>query len=330
MGLAEVVAHIVFCGTAWIYTPALQQIAYLGAGDLRTGFFPLTQYLGMSMVLLFFPSARRGVFTSDFAQRKLMLSIALADLTGTCLCYAGLVYAGSGLYVVLYASVVLWTGLWRKIFLKRPITALQSLALAGIFAGLASTAADATGSGQNALLGIALTCLAAMVYGATYVACEHALNKYDAMEPATLCAFVGLTNAVLLAVYVGSSVLPRIRTLFLDPLKARGNDSLEVAILFAIAWLTLGAHYMALYLICNTNAVAAGVNRGAQTVGVFAISSLCFCSKQALQCYTVTKGVSTAIVVASILLYSIAGSPPLAKTSLVEDHGINPSPLLQK
>jgi len=274
---------------------------------MSTGLFPCTQYLGMSMALLL-PSARQSFAAMDLKQFGMLVAIALSDLCGTTLTYMGLVLAGSGLYVVLYSSIVLWTALFRVAFLKRSIRGEQCLALFGIVGGIAASALNSAGAGEDVSLGILTTLLGAVVYGATYVMSESLLYKPGAPAPSSVCAFVGLMNLALVSAYILWSALPRMDELLLAPVRAAGADLRLIAMLFGVAWLSLGAHFLALYRICSTSAVAAGVNRSAQTVGVFAISALLFCDRQAAQCYTSVKGISTAVVVGGILLYNLGES----------------------
>eukprot|EP00747_Dinoflagellata_sp_TGD_P224554 gnl/TRDRNA2_/TRDRNA2_97137_c1_seq1.p1 gnl/TRDRNA2_/TRDRNA2_97137_c1~~gnl/TRDRNA2_/TRDRNA2_97137_c1_seq1.p1 ORF type:complete len:268 (+),score=25.10 gnl/TRDRNA2_/TRDRNA2_97137_c1_seq1:78-806(+) len=217
--------------------------------------------------------------------------------------------AGTGLFVVVYSSKLIFIALFAVNVLHRKITLVQWLAVFAMCAGqgLSFLGAEESGFDMDALWGICGVLAGAVIMSGTYIMSEYVLSIPEGPNPKMICAWVGVQNLVLMASYFVVFAVPYIRTLLVDPFEKGGGTVVEVVGLYLIATATLAAHYVSFYQVCKTSAVGAAVNSCVQTVGVFAISTI-FCSTQQEQCFTILKGASVIVVCGSVLIYAISST----------------------
>lgn len=80
------------------------------------------------------------------------------------------------------------------------------------------------------------------------------------------------------------------------------TDVFSVYVLLLLS--SLGHSISYFELLKSTGAVATGIIQGLRAVGVFILSHFLYCDRDAGQCYTYTKGLSTLIVVSGVLGYA--------------------------
>ena len=112
--------RISFLLTGIFSTIMNQVIFYQGVGDPSTGFISLPTYLGMLSVLIL-PVSR----TPSAIQQWKIAGSASADVCANALCVLGLQVVGSGVYQVLYSSVVCFTALFSTCLLGKSHSAAQ-------------------------------------------------------------------------------------------------------------------------------------------------------------------------------------------------------------
>ena len=111
------------------------------------------------------------------------LLTALCDFTGYIIRTIGLglffslipslSYCGSGLFQVAFSSVAIWSALYSRIILKRPINRVQWLGIGIVTLGLVLSPLSAQNTSNSPLTGILLTLLGAQFYALSYI-----LNEY--------------------------------------------------------------------------------------------------------------------------------------------------------
>lgn len=115
--------------------------------------------------------------------RLAYLLTALCDFTGYIIRTIGLKhvfamtislsYCGSGLFQVAFSSVAIWSALYSRVILKRPINRIQWLGIGIVTLGLVLSPLSAQNSSSSPLTGILLTLLGAQFYALSYI-----LNEY--------------------------------------------------------------------------------------------------------------------------------------------------------
>lgn len=151
--MSPVLYHqVLFVLTGVLSTIGYQWIFYQGAGG--GGFSMITvlpSYIGMIFPLLK-PSNRNRFLSLDHPKstHKLIFTASTCDITGSMLTAVGLFYCGSGLYQVLYSSVIVFTALIARIFLSKPLTTNQWIAVFLVNIGLALSAGVGDMEGSSA------------------------------------------------------------------------------------------------------------------------------------------------------------------------------------
>ncbi|EQC41341.1 hypothetical protein SDRG_01315 [Saprolegnia diclina VS20] len=239
----------------------------------------------------------------------LLLNVFL-DFAGCIFANIGLSMAGSGVYQVVYSSVVCWSALLSKAFLGKHVGRNEWLGIATVTFGLAFSALGQSNGGRNAgvvLMGCVNTLIAAGFYGGNYVAGEYMLKLPERPEPKVLCLRMGIICVSMISVYQMFFVLPQWNHMITKPvMDANGNP---VHILAALFWYTMSqlAHGLTYFMMLGScGAVTTGIMQSLRAVCVFALSSLLYCSHQESQCFDAKRGVATCVVVLGVLFYSYA------------------------
>ncbi|KAG1695477.1 hypothetical protein DVH05_019633 [Phytophthora capsici] len=232
--------------------------------------------------------------------------------------------AGSGLYQVVYSSVICWSALMSRFILKKIVSKEEWFGIALVTFGLAFSALGESGSGRDntiVLMGCFNTLVGAAFYGGNYVTGEYTLKLAERPHPKDLCLKIGATCVAVIAVYQTLFVLPEWDALVTKPIaEAYGNTTY---IVFALVAYTLSqlAHGLTYFVMLGSSgAVTTGIMQSLRAVCVFVISSMLYCSQQESQCFDTKRGVATLIVVSGVMFYSWAksqqGKAVLAPSSL--------------
>lgn len=220
--------------------------------------------------------------------------------------------AGSGIYQVVYSSVVCWSALMSRVVLKKNVQRDEWIGIATVTFGLAFSALGESHGGKHAyiiLIGSLNTFIGAGFYGTTYVTGEFTLNLPEHPTPRELCIKVGTTCVGIIAVYMTFYVFPNWNEIVMTPIKEAQGDSSTIVLgllLYTISQLAHGFTYF--MMLRSIGAVSTGVMQSLRAVLVFALSSMVFCSRQESQCFDLRRGISTMFVVVGVLYYSWAKS----------------------
>ena len=91
-----------------------------------------------------------------------------------------------------------------------------------------------------------------------------------------------------------------------------------------------GTHILFFFVVAKTSgAVAAAVNKAVQSVSIFGLSALIYCDHHDEQCFTVAKGIATALVIGGVLGYGFFGQKPEVGVACLNHTCKRSVPLLQ-
>eukprot|EP00753_Platysulcus_tardus_P016943 PLAT6141.1.p1 GENE.PLAT6141.1~~PLAT6141.1.p1 ORF type:complete len:450 (+),score=119.26 PLAT6141.1:26-1375(+) len=249
-------------------------------------------------------------------QACVILSMAL-DIGGSLAGSVGLGLAGSGLYQVIYSSVVCWAALLSRALLGKRLSGMEMISILIVTSGLSISAIGANsggGSTADVLAGIFVTLLSALLYGGSYVLGEYMMALPGTPSPKLLCVRVGSYSLAVVGAYIVAYTIPNWHTLLGEPVQAAHGRLSSILLGYAAVVLSQLAHNVTYYMLLGSvGAVATGLLQAARAIGVFALSSALFCSAQASQCYTWQRAAATVVVVSGILLYSFAKAAKLAQ-----------------
>ncbi|KAJ0412091.1 hypothetical protein ATCC90586_004011 [Pythium insidiosum] len=287
------------------------------------------------------------IFSASAVQLCIAVSVVL-DFAGCIFSNMGLAMAGSGLFQVVYSSVICWSALLSRFVLKKNVSKVRAsdaaahgveratdgrsqqeewTGIALVTFGLAFSALGESGGGRNSyvvLMGCFNTLVGAAFYGGNYVTGEYTLKLPERPQPKELCLKIGTACVGIIAIYQLFFVLPVWQELVTKPIEeARGSTT---RILVALAGYTLSqlAHGLTYFMLLGSSgAVTTGIMQSLRAVCVFAISSVLYCSRQESQCFDTKRGVATLIVISGVMYYSwaksqvakgaVVGGPSLAK-----------------
>ena len=299
-----------------IFTTIINQIIfYHSFVDPSTGFLSLPTYLGMFIVVLL-PVGRTPCAIPPIR----VAGLAAIDVLGHMLCVLGMQVVGSGVYQVLYSSVVCFTALFSTFILGKSHSFLQWLGIIAIAGGLALTSHDSVPQhpehGNTFIAGILVTLLGCIVYAGSYVCTEAVLSQSSyAIMPQRLCVLVGRWGTILHIAYIGIFIAPRWETKVSEKIAESGVDVMTCLGLYTCLVLSSFLHNIAYFhLLCHTGAVSTGVLTALRAVGVFFVSGYFFCEIHTAQCLTAHKCAAALAVASGTLVYSF-GSAKSSKAS---------------
>ncbi|GMF42652.1 unnamed protein product [Phytophthora fragariaefolia] len=250
-------------------------------------------------------------FSLSTVQLCVIVSVVL-DFAGCIFSNVGLSMAGSGLYQVVYSSVICWSALMSRFILKKVVSKEEWFGIALVTFGLAFSALGESASGRDnavVLMGCFNTLVGAAFYGGNYVTGEYTLKLAERPHPKELCLKIGAACVAIIAIYQSIFVLPEWDVLVTKPIaEANGNTTHIVSALVAytISQLAHGLTYFV--MLGSSGAVTTGIMQSLRAVCVFVISSMLYCSQQESQCFDTKRGVATLIVVSGVMFYSWAKS----------------------
>jgi drug/metabolite transporter (DMT)-like permease len=250
----------------------------------------------------------------------------MLEVAGNVLGVLGLIFAGSGLFQVVYSSVVLFTALLSKIFLRRSPQTKQWIALFLIVFGLALSAlggAQGSSSGhkstveherdqiRSTMIGVGLTMLCATLYASSYISVEWILQ--DAADPPSqrdLQAYAGLYGLSIIMVYTLLHTIPNWSVLVVANVESKNGSLTWVYACYILIALSGFFHSVSYYkLVASVGAVSTGVLQSLRAVSVFGISSIAFCSHHSEQCVNGPKIISMVVVAIGLTAYSHWAAP---------------------
>eukprot|EP00761_Pharyngomonas_kirbyi_P014960 gb/GECH01014991.1/.p1 GENE.gb/GECH01014991.1/~~gb/GECH01014991.1/.p1 ORF type:complete len:347 (+),score=22.07 gb/GECH01014991.1/:1-1041(+) len=330
---ANILQAVIFTATGVYTTIGSQLLFNNGITDPRTLLLPLTTYLGhflMGMIPGLSPSldSESTNHKNESKSHKLVFLSCALDLSAHILCMAGMSLCGSGLYQVIYSSLVVFTAILSKFVKGKTIIRAQWIGILAVTAGLSlSTLSISEGASIHSsnlseaehrrimvqtTSGCLLSLVGTFVYSLNYIATEHLLTNPQqyGLSGQSLGFLCGGYLSGFLFVYDLMFTIPNWDSWVTQGLiQAQGNPVtciILIASLIVSALLHSASYY---FLMKSLGAISIGVMQGIRAVGVFALSALLFCSQRThAQCFTVGKAVSTIFVVSGVVIYSYTGN----------------------
>ncbi|CCI49825.1 unnamed protein product [Albugo candida] len=245
-------------------------------------------------------------------QLCIMLSVVL-DFAGCVFSNTGLSMAGSGLFQVVYSSVICWSAFMSRIALKKIVSKEQWTGIALVTFGLAYSALGESGNDNQdyhmVLMGCLNTLVGAAFYGANYVMGEYMFTLPERPQARELCLKIGTNCVAIIGVYQIVFVLPSWDSLITQPVTESHGSTLSIIVaLFAYTMSQLVHGFTYFMMLETSGAVTTGIMQSLRAVCVFLLSSILYCSYQESQCFDTKRGVATLIVVSGVMFYSWAKS----------------------
>lgn len=277
------------------------------------------------------------------SQHKRFFFLGALEVTGNVLGVLGLIFAGSGIFQVVYSSVVLFTALLCRIFLGRSPQPKQWIALFMITLGLAISAVGGVASisspgapvaagnapvedtSKATLLGMFLTLISAIFYASSYVTVEYNLqDSADPLSERDIQAYAGLYGLLIIVVYTLAHTVPNWSTLVVENVAKKNGSLMLVFLAYATLALSSFLHSVSYYKLVRTvGAVSTGVLQSLRAVSVFGLSSLIFCGQHAEQCVTTPKIISMGVVAVGLYAYSHWALPKKTVVSESESRAVS-------
>ncbi|KAG0267996.1 hypothetical protein DFQ27_007754 [Actinomortierella ambigua] len=256
-----------------------------------------------------------------------IMAVALMDCVANALVTIGFFYVGSGLYQIIYSSIVIWCAILTRIFLSRRLRKLQWVAIFGVTIGLGISAIgkaqDASPDGvQQSWIersfGSLITMGATFLYACVYVLSDKVMSTTakageNAPAPEKVCALAGTYATFFSGIYLCVHTIPQWHTEVTALVQSRGGVWSEILVMLPLVTLSSMIHSLNYYvLVKRVGSVATGLLQSLRAVLVFLMSHLMFCGADPGQCFNQAKGVSAVVVIGCVLLFSLSAKPAAA------------------
>ncbi|KAL8424881.1 hypothetical protein Efla_003000 [Eimeria flavescens] len=311
---------------------------FQGVASASTFIFLLPHYLGMMLAgsLPIAPDAHTPQAKAQLRNPRLwrrVLRLSVIDLAHQLLEKAGLVLCGSGVYILLSSTSIVWTAALSALILGRQFSPLQVFSLCLIVVGVSIKASNVTlNFSSEESLGMLLSLAAAVLQGLTFVLNERFLD--DRKEPISglnLVFMMGSISSLLLLIWTCVWTLPQLDSLLLSRVRAQGGDLRTIALLLSLLLLCGLLHSATMwYIILRLGAVTSGALKGCKAAAVIALSHILFCSVQETQCVDMRKGLAAVLCIGGVVLHSILPAPPPQPVRLVSSSSSSGSKVQQR
>ncbi|EXX71155.1 hypothetical protein RirG_081130 [Rhizophagus irregularis DAOM 197198w] len=211
----------------------------------------------------------------EVVDHKIIFAAACLDVIANFALTIGFFYVGSGMYQVIYSSVVIWCAILSFFFLGRKISFVQSISIIGVSVGLALSA---LGINQNKEL-----TTPPPPSSSTGTTMPHSYHMSNTMFGMLLTSFATFGYA---CVYVVSDQI----------LTARAPNTLPPSpkkVCFLVGTYEIGN-------------VSTSILNALRAIIVFGLSHMMFCKIDHGQCLNIWKGWSAFIVVGFVTIFSVS------------------------
>ncbi|CAG8614114.1 1671_t:CDS:2 [Paraglomus occultum] len=268
---------------------------------------------------------------------KAIVGVATLDALGNYLTTIAFFYIGSGMFQVIYSSVVIWCAILSFIFLKRNLLLVQWLSIIGVSLGLGLSAlgikesvevapAEETpaddpdssityylSSAHSTMFGAVLAMISTFGYACIYVISDRILSERvpntTPPSPEKTCFLIGSCSTILSTIYILFYTIPNWDTLVVEKMKEREPHASTPVILIIFAFLIFSSllHNLAYYwLVKHTGNVSTGLLNSLRAIVIFILSHWLFCNQDRGQCFNYWKGVSVVVVVGCVVTFSLS------------------------
>ncbi|KAJ3016426.1 hypothetical protein HKX48_004034 [Thoreauomyces humboldtii] len=189
---------------------------------------------------------------------KGVLLIAAMDVLGNLVLTVGQFSVGSGLFQIIYASILVWSAVFSRIFLGRGLSWAQWGAILMIMAGLCVNAVGGQATTSNkatddrVFAGFFITLLGTCIYSGVYTLNDYMLSGVKRpMSPQQQCLWVGLYSTIVCLLVMTVISVPTLRSMPLE-------NPQVILMYLALIVSALGHNLTYFLLMESTGAVATG------------------------------------------------------------------------
>lgn len=285
--------------------------------------------------------SKHGDHSSTLTSHTLLILIAALDVIGCIFCLVATVMIGSGLYQVLYASILVMTALLSQWILGYKQNRRQWIFLILVTIGLwsCSFASHTTTSGGSLLtensvvnemdecrkyfpigicqylslhvIGIVLTLIGTFIYAIQSVLCEL-MNSRPSLKVSSgiLNGAIGWYGLIMSTVWIVVYTIPNWNELVTRPMSAHQLTLFDVSRVLLLYLLSNVFHRITYWTVVEkTGSIFAGLSNALRTVAVYFLSAWLFCSDTNLkQCATPMKTYAAIGVALAVIMYQLASS----------------------
>jgi len=293
--------QILFVLTGVFSTCGNQFVYYQGAADKGTLFPVLAIYIGMVPVSYItlreegnnIENSQGGGFNKKKIYYKNAFIISLFDFIANVFCIIGLVYAGSGIYQVIYSAVTVFSALLRRIFLKYSLSKQQWIAIfiATFGISMSTIGQSSTPEAFNVMIGILFTLLGTLFMSLVYVLNEYFMTRaLNPPSPRELCSTIGSFGTLFCMTYIILYPLRNFDEMVVKNVVAHNGNIIVILSCYFLLVLSSFLHSWSFYyLMRSEGAVSTGILQPLRAVIVFFTSAIFYCDHQESQCYTKLK-----------------------------------------
>ncbi|KAF9154306.1 hypothetical protein BG015_001347, partial [Linnemannia schmuckeri] len=167
-----------------------------------------------------------------------VIQVAVMDVIANAMVTVGFFYVGSGMYQVIYSSIVIWCAILTRIFLSRKLNNIQWVAIVGVTIGLAisavGTVQDASPDGPvqswiEKSFGALVTLGATFLYACVYVLSDKVLSTTKPTPiPEKVCSMVGGYASLLTFLYLCAHTFPNWKSEVTDVVADRQGSTIGI------------------------------------------------------------------------------------------------------
>lgn len=294
-----------------IFQPiVLDLISRMGGAEKRAFLFPIPNSMGMALLMTI--PTRKSHYSrrnSLYKFPKEIIVMTLIDVSATTLTLFGQLMIGSGLYIIVYSSLTIWSAIGSLLLLKRHFTWLMWIGVVIVTIGLMISGVGAfTTFGPSKLIGMAVTLVGTILHSGVYWVSEYfCLHKEYPIYSTYLAGYMGIFGVAIFLSYVTGYTIPRWEALFVQPMENGGGTYWKIfltyLLLITIDWAHLYAQFTA---VVSVGSVIVGINKAISSIGVFVLSHFLFCGIDSSECIDLFKILSLCFVISGVILYTTA------------------------
>jgi len=297
-----------FLLTGVFSTLSLQLAHYQGAAGSDTLLPAAATFLGMCLAF-FSPKEESKEENGGPLPVTRVLIMGSLEFFGCAFSIVGLNLSGSGIYQVVYSSIVIWIALMSKWFLKKPLSRAQWVAVLITTFGVSLSALGSLDYSKRTLngyqtMGICIT-LSTFAYGSNYIVSEHVLSLPDHPSANHVQTYTGLTSFLFVLCYLFFYTIPNWHTVFSEPVKKSNGNLGIIMVVYVGLIISAFLHSFSYYkLVKQMGSVSTGILQSLRAVCVFFLSSLFYCEDHPEQCLSKVKILSAVVVIGGVLYYT--------------------------
>jgi len=275
--------------------------------------------------------------SKEVVDYKIIFAASCLDVVANFALTIGFFYVGSGMYQVIYSSVVIWCAILSFFFLGRKLSLVQSISIIGVSVGLALSAlginqntelttppppSSSTGTTMphvyhmsSTMFGMILTSFATFGYACVYVVSDQILTARTPNtlppSPEKVCFLVGTCSTITSLIYIIFYTIPNWNILITQEMEKKIPHSSTFIIILTYSLLCFSSfiHNFAYYwLMKELGNVSTGILNSLRAIIVFGLSHMMFCPIDHGQCFNIWKGWSAIIVIGFVTVFSVSKS----------------------